>query len=170
MLLVRPTPRKPFSTFTTSLATFLNRSKELISFLPPTRTISTRSSSLIGLRASLPTSLGEFSSRSILQLVVDGCTILTEIKRYPPNTDEKGKALGNFFQTTGAPPKTAAKVPATLKEIEAKYSSIKTWGVVGVSFPPFLSPSFLLTQKVLLGRQNRIYHHLQIRYSVQSWR
>ncbi len=60
--------------------------------------------------------------------------------RYPPDTDEKGKALGNFFQTTGAPPKTAAKVPAILKAIEAKYSSIKTWGVAGVSFLPASSP------------------------------
>jgi len=55
--------------------------------------------------------------------------------RYPPNTDEKGKALGNFFQTTGAPPKTAEKVPGILKEIEKKYSSINTWGVVGVCLP-----------------------------------
>jgi len=54
-----------------------------------------------------------------------------DISWYPPDNDEKGKALGNFFQTTGAPPKTAAKVPGTLKEIEAKYDSIKTWGVVG---------------------------------------
>jgi len=54
-----------------------------------------------------------------------------DISWYPPDNDEKGKALGNFFQTTGAPPTTAAKVPATLKEIEARYSSIKTWGIVG---------------------------------------
>jgi len=54
-----------------------------------------------------------------------------DISWYPPDNDEKGKALGNFFQTTGAPPKTAAKVPTTVKEIEAKYSSIKTWGIVG---------------------------------------
>jgi len=54
-----------------------------------------------------------------------------DISWYPPDTDEKGKALGNFFQTTGAPPKTAQKVPSFLKEIEKKYSSINTWGVVG---------------------------------------
>jgi len=54
-----------------------------------------------------------------------------DISWYPPDNDEKGKALGNFFQTTGAPPKTAAKVPGTVKEIEAKYDSIKTWGIVG---------------------------------------
>ncbi len=66
-------------------------------------------------------------------------------ERYPPDNDEKGKALGNFFQTTGAPPKTAAKVPSTLKEIEAKYPSIKTWGVVGVSSPVLCNSSSKLT-------------------------
>ncbi len=54
-----------------------------------------------------------------------------DISWYPPDTDEKGKALGNFFQTTGAPPATAQKVPAFMKEIEKQYSSISTWGVVG---------------------------------------
>jgi len=54
-----------------------------------------------------------------------------DISWYPPDNDEKGKALGNFFQTTGAPPATAAKVPNILKEIEAKYSNIATWGIVG---------------------------------------
>jgi len=54
-----------------------------------------------------------------------------DISWYPPDNDEKGKALGNFFQNQGAPPKTAGKVPALLKEIEKTYSSINTWGVVG---------------------------------------
>jgi hypothetical protein len=76
--------------------------------------------------------------------------------RYPPDTEEKGKLLGNFFQTVGAPPKTAARVPGTVKEIEAKYSSIKTWAVVGVRpAPPTYYPSELISQTVLLGRQNR---------------
>lgn len=54
-----------------------------------------------------------------------------DISWYPPDNDEKGKALGNFFQTTGAPPKAAEKVPTLVKEIQAKYPNIKTWGVVG---------------------------------------
>jgi len=54
-----------------------------------------------------------------------------DISWYPPDNKEKEQALGNFFQTTGAPPKTASKVPAVLKEIEKKYNSITTWGVVG---------------------------------------
>jgi hypothetical protein len=71
--------------------------------------------------------------------------------RYPPDNDEKRKALGNFFKTTGAPPKTAAKVPATVKEIEAKYSSIKTWGVVGVRPLPFRLLKVLLRRSSSAG-------------------
>jgi len=54
-----------------------------------------------------------------------------DISWYPPNTKEKGEKLGNFFQTIGAPPATASKVPTILKEIKSKYSKISTWGVVG---------------------------------------
>jgi hypothetical protein len=69
--------------------------------------------------------------------------------RYPPDTEEKGKKLGNFFQTKGAPPKTAARIPEVLKEIEKANPSIKTWGIVGVSsssrfifqFPPLTTHS-----------------------------
>lgn len=44
---------------------------------------------------------------------------------------EKGEKLGNFFGTTGAPPKTVARIPKVLKEIESKHSNIKAWGIVG---------------------------------------
>ncbi|KAH8654471.1 dienelactone hydrolase family protein-like protein [Tricladium varicosporioides] len=54
-----------------------------------------------------------------------------DISWYPPDTKEKGEKLGNFFQTTGAPPTTAAKIPGYIKEIESINSAIKTWGVVG---------------------------------------
>jgi len=45
--------------------------------------------------------------------------------------EEKGKKLGEFFQTTGAPPKTVKRIPNVLKEIESKHSNIKQWGIVG---------------------------------------
>ncbi|KAH8601365.1 dienelactone hydrolase family protein-like protein [Bisporella sp. PMI_857] len=54
-----------------------------------------------------------------------------DISWYPPDTEEKGKLLGQFFQTVAAPPKAAAKVPEVLKEIEKQYPEIKTWGVLG---------------------------------------
>jgi len=54
-----------------------------------------------------------------------------DISWYPPDTKEKGEALGQFFSTTGAPPKTASKIPSLLKEISKSSPSIKTWGVVG---------------------------------------
>jgi hypothetical protein len=161
----------------TSSATFLNPSKELIFSLLLIRTISTRFSCLIGLRASLLTSLGKFSSHFMLQKLVADCVVLMEMYRYPPDTDEKGKALGNFFQTTGAPPKAAAKVPATLKEIEAKYSSIKTWGVVGVSFLPCL-PHFHFNDvnssagaaKSSLSPPPNLIHHSKLAQNVtQQW-
>lgn len=51
--------------------------------------------------------------------------------RYPPDTKEKGEALGKFFSTTGAPPKTADRIPGLVKEIEKLYPNIKTWGIIG---------------------------------------
>ena len=51
--------------------------------------------------------------------------------RYPPDNDEKSKKLNNFFSTTGAPPKTASRIPGLLKEIEKQYPNIQKWGVVG---------------------------------------
>jgi len=116
------------------LASSRNPSKELISYQPPIRITSIRSSCRIGSKAVQLISLGEFflPFRQSATLLGD----INEAYRYPPDTEEKGKLLGNFFQTTAAPPKTAAKVPGTLKEIEAKYTSIKTWGVVGVRHSP----------------------------------
>jgi dienelactone hydrolase len=54
-----------------------------------------------------------------------------DIAWYPPDNAQKGAALGNFFKNQGAPPKTAGRIPGLVKEIEKKYSSINTWGVVG---------------------------------------
>merc|ERR1712093_535586 len=46
-----------------------------------------------------------------------------DISWYPPDNDEKGKALGNFFQTTGAPPATASKVPTIVEALTKAYPS-----------------------------------------------
>jgi len=54
-----------------------------------------------------------------------------DISWYPPDTDEKGQKLGNFFQTTGAPPTAAARIPGLIKAFNEHNSSIKSWGVVG---------------------------------------
>ncbi|PSK34418.1 hypothetical protein B9Z65_8744 [Elsinoe australis] len=50
---------------------------------------------------------------------------------YPPDTEEKQKFVGNFFQTTAAPPKTLERIPKILKEIQSNNSSIKQWAIVG---------------------------------------
>jgi len=54
-----------------------------------------------------------------------------DISWYPPNTDEKGAKLGEFFKTTGAPPTSAAKIPGLLKAFQEHNLGIKTFGVVG---------------------------------------
>merc|ERR1711964_27421 len=64
-----------------------------------------------------------------------------DISWYPPDNDEKGKALGNFFQTTGAPPATASKVPTIVEALTKAYPSIKTWGVVVSAGAARSSPS-----------------------------
>jgi dienelactone hydrolase len=79
--------------------------------------------------ASLRTSLGTALLPPLPTSELENLTIYGY--RYPPDTKEKGEALGNFFQTTGAPPKAAAKVPVLVKEIEKLYPNIKTWGIVG---------------------------------------
>ena len=95
-----------------------------------------------------------------------------DISWYPPDTKEKGEALGNFFQTTGAPPKAAEKVPGLLKEIEKKHESIRHWGVVGVSWSLCYvrrgNDILTLRLVVLLGWKDRFPYHLHNINSIQG--
>lgn len=54
-----------------------------------------------------------------------------DISWYPPDNDEKGKKLGEFFNTKAAPPKTLERIPKVLKEIQSQRSGISEWGIVG---------------------------------------
>jgi len=54
-----------------------------------------------------------------------------DISWYPPDTDEKGKKLGEFFNNQAAPPKTLNRIPNVLKEIQSKHSSIQEWAILG---------------------------------------
>ena len=54
-----------------------------------------------------------------------------DIAWYPPDNDEKGAKLGNFFKTKAGPPTTLEKIPGCLKDAESKNSNIKTWGIMG---------------------------------------
>ena len=74
-----------------------------------------------------------------------------DISIFPPDTKEKGEKLGAFFANQGAPPKTVARVPGMVKALNAKYPSIKTWGVVGVCSIPVRSPSSLLILRSSAG-------------------
>lgn len=55
-----------------------------------------------------------------------------DISWYPPDTDEKGKKLGEFFSGIAAPPKTVGRVPKVLEELRAKEAgNVKGWGILG---------------------------------------
>jgi len=54
-----------------------------------------------------------------------------DISWYPPDNEEKGKKLGEFFGGIAAPPKTVAKVPGVVEGIGKEFKDIKGWGVVG---------------------------------------
>lgn len=54
-----------------------------------------------------------------------------DISWYPPDTEEKGKKLGEFFQTTAAPPKTVERVKKVIEELKNKHPEVQDWGVVG---------------------------------------
>lgn len=52
------------------------------------------------------------------------------IEWYPPDTDEKGKKLGAWFENA-APPKHLPKIPTIVAECEKVNPNIKSWGVIG---------------------------------------
>ncbi|KAK5045573.1 hypothetical protein LTR84_009191 [Exophiala bonariae] len=54
-----------------------------------------------------------------------------DISWYPPDTEEKGKKLGEFFQTAAAPPKTIERVKKVMNELQSKNPNVKSWGVLG---------------------------------------
>jgi len=53
-----------------------------------------------------------------------------DISWYPPDTEEKGKKLGAFFQNEAAPPKTLGRIPKVLEEIQSQ-RGISEWAIVG---------------------------------------
>ncbi|KAF2741126.1 alpha/beta-hydrolase [Polyplosphaeria fusca] len=53
-----------------------------------------------------------------------------DISWYPPDNEEKGKKLGEFFQTKAAPPKTLPRIPKIVNEL-GKSHGIEKWAVVG---------------------------------------
>ncbi|KAL9083323.1 MAG: hypothetical protein Q9165_008581 [Trypethelium subeluteriae] len=56
-----------------------------------------------------------------------------DLSWHPPDTKEKEEKLGNFFQTTGAPPKTAQRVPKVVELLKKmpENAAVQKWGVVG---------------------------------------
>ena len=54
-----------------------------------------------------------------------------DISWYPPDTEEKGKKLGAFFETEAAPAKTIERVMRVMNELKAKNPGITSWGIMG---------------------------------------
>lgn len=53
-----------------------------------------------------------------------------DISWYPPDNDEKGKKLGEFFKTQAAPDKTLPRVPRIVEEL-GRTRGIEKWAVIG---------------------------------------
>ncbi|KAF2135702.1 uncharacterized protein K452DRAFT_293022 [Aplosporella prunicola CBS 121167] len=53
------------------------------------------------------------------------------ISWYPPDNDDKKKKMGDFFAGPASPPKTVARVPKVVDEINGKVSGIESWGILG---------------------------------------
>lgn len=54
------------------------------------------------------------------------------IEWYPPDTDEKKRRLGHFFETKAAPPTTLAKIPGVMKALREVVPAIEIWGILGL--------------------------------------
>jgi hypothetical protein len=54
------------------------------------------------------------------------------IEWYPPDTDEKKKNLGHFFETKAAPQRTVAKIPGVVTALQEAAPAIQTWGFLGL--------------------------------------
>ncbi|KAK2048680.1 dienelactone hydrolase [Colletotrichum somersetense] len=52
------------------------------------------------------------------------------IEWFPPNTEEKQKNLGGFFQKF-PPPKISGLVPDYVKAVQSKFSSLESFGIIG---------------------------------------
>lgn len=54
-----------------------------------------------------------------------------KIEWYPPDTDDKKKALGDWFPAVASPPQHLPKIPGLLDAAEKHNGNIKSWGIIG---------------------------------------
>lgn len=55
-----------------------------------------------------------------------------DLSWFPPDTDEKGQKLGNYFKTTAAPDKTLPRIPKVVEELKGgEAKGVDTWGILG---------------------------------------
>lgn len=54
-----------------------------------------------------------------------------DISWYPPDTEEKGKKLGEFFSNPAAPPKTVKRALELAAAIKKEYTGLESLAVIG---------------------------------------
>jgi len=54
-----------------------------------------------------------------------------DISWYPPDNEEKGKKVGEFFQGPGAPQRTVSRVPKIIDAIKQQNPGLQAWAIVG---------------------------------------
>ncbi len=122
--------------FTTSLATSTRQFRGAISWPTVTRITSTGYSCLTGSEETPVQWTGESlltSSLSFFQ--IDFVHSLSLVRRFPPDTEEKQKNVGGFFSNQAHSPQAiAAALPDYVKALQAANPSIRSWGIIGVSF------------------------------------
>ncbi|KAH6667425.1 dienelactone hydrolase family protein-like protein [Halenospora varia] len=50
---------------------------------------------------------------------------------FPPNTEEKKQALGEFFKGVGAPSRAVARLPDLIAAFEKEHANIQEWAAIG---------------------------------------
>lgn len=81
---------------------------------------------------------------------------------FPPDTEEKQKNLGAFFQKN-PPPGVSSQLPGYAKALSEKYPAIKEWAILGVSIPLY-NPQFPYPRNQVTHRNqiSRLYMILVI--------
>lgn len=82
-----------------------------------------------------------------------------DISWYPPDTEEKSKKLGDFFQIEAAPLKTVDRVMKVMKELQSNYPGVKNWGVVGFCWGGKVGP---YNNQITINTENLILIYIPL--------
>ena len=83
-----------------------------------------------------------------------------DISWYPPDTEEKSRKLGDFFQIEAEPLKAVDRVMKVMKELQSNYPGVRNWGVVGFCWGgkvgPYNNQITINTQNLMLIYYSRL--------------